>query len=68
METILATAFGCRVDVQGGESDQLVEAAYYVSRLCEERSSLSIATLIPLLGIVVNVQAITENSRIYHSA
>ena len=53
METILATAFGCTVDVQGGESDQLVEAAYYVSRLCEERSSLSIATLIPLLGIVV---------------
>ena len=53
METILATAFGCTVDVQGGESDQMVEAAYYLFRLCEERSSLSITMLIPLLGIVV---------------
>jgi hypothetical protein len=29
METMLATAFGCQIDIQRGEADQLTKAAQY---------------------------------------
>ena len=36
MEMILATAFGRAVDIQRGESDNLTETAYTISKLMGE--------------------------------
>lgn len=36
METILASAFGCQVDIQRGEADQLTKAAKYVFEQLKE--------------------------------
>ena len=39
METILATAFGCAVNVQGGESNELTEAANIIFQSQNEGSA-----------------------------
>lgn len=62
METILATAFGRTVNVQRGESDQIVEAAYYIFRLSEEGSSFSIAILLPLISKTVKTVSLATDS------
>ena len=41
METILATAFGCVVNIQRGESHQLLEAASTVFKVAEEGKKMS---------------------------
>ena len=41
METLLATAFGCYVDIQRGKADQLTEAARAIFRAAEDQSALA---------------------------
>ena len=65
METILATAFGRTVNVQRGESDQIVEAAYYIFRLSEEGSSFSIAVLLPLLSMAMKTVTLAFQLLVY---
>ena len=48
METILATAFGCAVNVQGGESDELTKAANIIFRSLDEGSATNLHLLIVL--------------------
>lgn len=55
METIVATAFGRVVDIQGGENDQLTTAADLIFRGAEEGNSTSGVVLIPLISKHYNV-------------
>ena len=48
METILATAFGCAVDIQGGESNELTEAANIIFRSLDEGSATNFHLMIVL--------------------
>ena len=48
METILATAFGCAVNVQGGESDELTKAANMIFRSLDEGSATNVHLMIVL--------------------
>ena len=48
METVLATAFGRSVEVQKGESDEIVQAAREIFLSSDERNSLSFALIMPL--------------------
>ena len=50
METILATAFGRVINVQGGESDELTKAAYNQFRMFEQGKATSPQALIVLLS------------------
>ncbi len=46
METILMMAFGRSVDIQRGESDQIVEAARKIFLLSDERKSTFLVLVI----------------------
>ena len=48
METILATAFGRAVNVQGGESDELTKAANIIFRSLDEGSATNFHLMIVL--------------------
>ncbi len=48
METILATAFGRKVNVQRGENDQIIEAAQGLFESSTEDSGLSFLVLMPI--------------------
>ena len=50
METILATAFGRIVEVQKGDSDEVVKAAREIFQSSDERNSVSFAIILPLIG------------------
>ncbi len=50
METIVATAFGRVVDIQGGENDELTKAANLIFRGIEEGSSTSLTLMVPLMS------------------
>ncbi len=50
METILATAFGRSVDIQGGESDQIVDISRMFFDTSKEENALSHTMLMPILS------------------
>ena len=50
METILATAFGRIVEVQKGDSDEVVKAAREIFQSSDEKNSVSFAIAMPLVG------------------
>ena len=50
LETILATAFGRAVNVQGGESDELTKATEAIFRSAEEGSSTGFVHLLLLIS------------------
>ena len=50
METILATAFGRSVDIQRGESDQIVDIAKLMFSGSDEKKGLSFLIIMPLLS------------------
>ena len=50
METIVATAFGRVIDIQGGENDELTKAADLVFRGAEEGKVSSLNFTMPLLS------------------
>ena len=50
METILAIAFGRIVEVQKGNSDEIVEVAREIFQSSDEKNSVSIAIIIPLIS------------------
>ncbi|XP_064405639.1 cytochrome P450 3A24-like isoform X2 [Halichondria panicea] len=50
METILATAFGRSVDIQGGESDQIVDISRMFFDTSKEENALSHTMLMPVLN------------------
>ncbi len=50
METILATAFGRSVDIQGGESDQIVDISRMFFDTSKEENALSHTMLMPVLS------------------
>ena len=50
METILATAFGRVVEVQKGDSDEVVKAAREIFQSSDERNSVSFAIVMPLIS------------------
>ena len=50
METILMMAFGRSVDIQRGESDEIVEAARKIFLLSDERkSTFLVLVILPLM-------------------
>ena len=50
METILAIAFGRIVEVQKGNSDEIVEVAREIFQSSDEKNSVSTAIIIPLIS------------------
>ncbi len=54
METILATAFGRSVDIQRGESDQIVDIAKLMFSGSDEKKGLSFLIIMPLLSEYMN--------------
>ena len=50
METILAIAFGRIVEIQKGDSDEIVEVAREIFQSSDEKNSVSIAIIIPLIS------------------
>ena len=50
METILATAFGQIVEVQKGDSDEVVKVAREIFQSSDERNSVSFTIVIPLIS------------------
>ena len=50
METILATAFGRIVEVQKGDSDEVVKAARGIFQSSREKNSASFAIISPLIS------------------
>jgi hypothetical protein len=54
METILATALGCAVNVQGGESDELTKAANIIFRSLDEGSATNFHLMIVLSSKILH--------------
>ncbi len=48
METIIATAFGRVIDIQGGQNDELTNAADLIFRGAAEGNKTSLAYVLPL--------------------
>ncbi len=59
METIIATAFGRVMDIQGGENDELTNAADLIFRGAAEGNKTSVAYVLPLTSKSFCVFSIT---------
>ena len=65
METIIATAFGRVIDIQGGENDELTNAADLIFRGTAEGNKTSAAYVLPLISKSFCVFSITLDIYIY---